>query len=88
MDSRTATGHYNVPKWAGKPESGLHLDVNKEGKLIQVSFCIHISIRSHHPRPSIIQMLAQPEQASWTLVYALCKINYTFSWHFDVQAVL
>ncbi|KAI1284998.1 Nuclear inhibitor of protein phosphatase 1 [Halotydeus destructor] len=26
---------YNVPKWAGKPSPGLHLDVLKESKLIQ-----------------------------------------------------
>lgn len=38
MDCRTPTGHYDVPKWAGKPETGLHLDVNKEGKLIQVNW--------------------------------------------------
>lgn len=27
--------HYDVPKWAGKPPVGLHLDVLKDGKLIQ-----------------------------------------------------
>ncbi|XP_022092647.1 nuclear inhibitor of protein phosphatase 1-like [Acanthaster planci] len=26
---------YNVPSWAGKPPSGLHLDVLKEGKMIE-----------------------------------------------------
>ncbi|XP_008467719.1 nuclear inhibitor of protein phosphatase 1 [Diaphorina citri] len=27
--------HYEVPKWAGKPPVGLHLDVLKEDKLVQ-----------------------------------------------------
>lgn len=27
--------HYVVPNWAGKPPTGLHLDVMKEDKLIQ-----------------------------------------------------
>ncbi|RWS17880.1 hypothetical protein B4U79_07455 [Dinothrombium tinctorium] len=30
-----ANNHYEVPKWAGKPAQGLHLDVTKDGKLIQ-----------------------------------------------------
>nr|SVE75164.1 EOG090X07CE [Daphnia dolichocephala] len=27
--------HYEIPNWAGKPTTGLHLDVTKDGKLIQ-----------------------------------------------------
>nr|CAG4646303.1 EOG090X07CE [Macrothrix elegans] len=27
--------HYDIPSWAGKPPTGLHLDVTKDGKLIQ-----------------------------------------------------
>nr|CAG4637820.1 EOG090X07CE [Chydorus sphaericus] len=27
--------HYDIPGWAGKPTTGLHLDVTKDGKLIQ-----------------------------------------------------
>nr|CAG4636221.1 EOG090X07CE [Eubosmina coregoni]SVE69839.1 EOG090X07CE [Eubosmina coregoni] len=27
--------HYEIPSWAGKPTTGLHLDVTKDGKLIQ-----------------------------------------------------
>ncbi|GAB6028827.1 hypothetical protein CHUAL_004635 [Chamberlinius hualienensis] len=27
--------HYEIPKWAGKPPAGFHLDVSKDGKLIQ-----------------------------------------------------
>nr|CAG4642553.1 EOG090X07CE [Evadne anonyx] len=27
--------HYDIPNWAGKPSTGLHLDVTKDGKLIQ-----------------------------------------------------
>nr|CAG4634819.1 EOG090X07CE [Alona affinis] len=27
--------HYDIPSWAGKPTTGLHLDVTKDGKLIQ-----------------------------------------------------
>ena len=29
------SSHYQVPNWAGKPPSGFHLDVYKEGKLFQ-----------------------------------------------------
>jgi nuclear inhibitor of protein phosphatase 1 len=31
---------YQVPKWAGKPPSGLHLDVMKDGQMIQVMVII------------------------------------------------
>ncbi|XP_054153854.1 nuclear inhibitor of protein phosphatase 1-like [Oppia nitens] len=31
----TSDCHYDIPKWAGKPPNGLHLDVLKEGKLFQ-----------------------------------------------------
>nr|CAG4638489.1 EOG090X07CE [Cyclestheria hislopi] len=27
--------HYDIPNWAGKPPTGLHLDVTKDGKLVQ-----------------------------------------------------
>ena len=27
--------NYDIPSWAGKPPTGLHLDVTKDGKLIQ-----------------------------------------------------
>eukprot|EP00096_Caligus_rogercresseyi_P015024 TRINITY_DN7479_c0_g1_i1.p1 TRINITY_DN7479_c0_g1~~TRINITY_DN7479_c0_g1_i1.p1 ORF type:complete len:349 (+),score=107.26 TRINITY_DN7479_c0_g1_i1:44-1090(+) len=29
------SGHYDIPSWAGKPPTGLHLDVMKETKLVQ-----------------------------------------------------
>ena len=28
-------GGFDIPSWAGKPPSGLHLDVMKDGKMIQ-----------------------------------------------------
>ncbi|XP_074599740.1 nuclear inhibitor of protein phosphatase 1 [Brevipalpus obovatus] len=33
--SESDPSHYKVPNWAGKPPSGYHLDVTKDGKLIQ-----------------------------------------------------
>lgn len=29
------SNHYDIPSWAGKPPTGLHLDVMKEDKLVQ-----------------------------------------------------
>ena len=33
--SKTIVNDYEIPSWAGKPPIGLHLDVMKDGKLIQ-----------------------------------------------------
>ncbi|XP_071119716.1 nuclear inhibitor of protein phosphatase 1-like isoform X1 [Haliotis cracherodii] len=35
MASDKLTNNFEVPTWAGKPQPGLHLDVTKDGKMIQ-----------------------------------------------------
>ncbi len=32
-----SNAHYDIPTWASKPPAGLHLDVMKGDKLVQVS---------------------------------------------------
>lgn len=36
--------NFKIPSWAGKPPPGMHLDVMKEGKLIQVNKTFAISL--------------------------------------------
>ncbi|QQP38703.1 Nuclear inhibitor of protein phosphatase 1like, partial [Caligus rogercresseyi] len=60
------SGHYDIPSWAGKPPTGLHLDVMKETKLVQklmiddknsMTFCIdHQSCSRVHAASSTINI--------------------------------
>ena len=49
-DPGMAADSFQVPKWAGKPAAGMHADVTKDDKLIQVCrLCVKVLLSLMSP---------------------------------------